>query len=267
MKRVYLQDNWKKSWKDFYRNDLREIYGVVGKDRGYVYSYHNRRNHVLDLVRSVAKAGDKILDVAGAAGNFTLPLAEEGFEVTWNDMYPDLAEYVEMKREKGIVHYRSGNIVELKFEDEFDMVIATEIIEHVAHPDRFLAHLASLVKTRGYVVLSTPLGSYFKNTLPRFTEFANPEIFEERQFKPNSNGHIFLLHLDEIKPLAEKAGLDVLKLKYYTNPLTHGHIKLNSLLKILPKKAVFGIERLTQKLPEQIGKKIHDNFAILLRKK
>jgi 2-polyprenyl-6-hydroxyphenyl methylase/3-demethylubiquinone-9 3-methyltransferase len=55
-------------------------------------------------------------------------------------------------------------------------------------------------------------------------------------------------------------------MKYYTNPLTHGHIKLKLLLKILPKKMVFGIKKFTQKLPAYVGKKIHDNFSILLKK-
>ncbi len=266
MKRVYKQDNWKKTWKDFYGNDLREVYGYIGSDPGYVYSYQNRRDHVFSLINSVSKEGDKILDVAGAAGNFSLKLAEMGYHVTWNDMYPDLAEYVEMKREKGMVEYKPGNIFDLKFDYLFDLVLATEIIEHVAHPDEFLKFLSTLVKPGGYLVLSTPLGTYFKNKLPKFSEFENPEIFEATQFKPNSNGHIFLLHLDEIPLLAKKSGLEVISMKYYTNPLTHGHIKLNLLLKILPKGIVFGMEKFTQKLPDSIGKRIHDNFSILLKK-
>ncbi len=267
MKRIYKQDDWKKTWKDIYRYDLIEVYDHIGKDRGYIYSYQNRRNHVLSLINSIANPGDKILDVAGASGNFTLKLAEMGYEVTWNDMFPDLAEYVEMKREKGIVKYKPGNVFELEFENLFDVILATEIIEHVAHPDEFLRHLATLVKPGGHIVLSTPLGSYFQNTrLPKFSEFKNPEIFESKQFKPNSNGHIFLLHVDEIPKLAEQAGLELISAKYYTNPLTHGHMKMNLLLKILPKKLVFGIEKITQKLPLFIGKRIHDNFCILLKK-
>lgn len=260
MKRVFKEDHWKKAWKDFYRNDLREVYGETGKNRGYVYAYENRRDNALSLVNSVSKAGDKILDVAGGSGNFALKMAELGYHVTWNDMYPDLAEYVEMKREKGVIEYKPGNILDVRFDYLFDLVLATEIIEHAAHPDEFLLYLSTLVKPGGHVILSTPLGSYFKNRLPKFSEFKNPEIFESTQFKPNSNGHIFLLHLDEIQLLTKKSGLEIVSMKYYTNPLTHGHIKLNSLLKVLPKKFVFFVEKNTQKLPHFIGKKFMTIF-------
>lgn len=267
MKRIYKQDNWKEAWKEFYMYDLPEIYDEKGKNWGYAYAYHNRKDHILSLIKSVAKEGDRILDVAAGRGNFSLRLAEMGYHVTWNDINPEKIEYIEMKREKGIIEYKPGNIFDVKFDQLFDVVIATEIIEHVAHPDEFLIHLSSLVKPGGYVIISTPLGSYFANKLPKFTEFKNPEIFESMQFKPNSDGHIFLLHLEEIPLLTEKSGLDIISTKYYTNPLTHGHIKLNALLKVLPKKFVFGIDKLTQKLPHFIGKKIHDNFSILLKKK
>lgn len=267
MKRLYLEDNWKPSWKYSYPYDLMEIYNEAKDNLGYAYAYQMRRDKTIELIKSIAKPGDSILDVAAAQGNFSLKLAELGYNVTWNDIREDLAEYVEMKRETGQITYRPGNSFDLKFDALFDVVLATEIIEHVAHPDEFLAKLALLAKPGGYVVISTPLGSYFKNDLPKFTEFADASVFEEKQFGPNSDDHIFLIHLDEIKMLADKAGLDVVDIKYYTNPLTTGHIKLNPLLKVLPKSLVFGIEKFTQKLPESIGKKLHTNFAVLLKKK
>jgi 2-polyprenyl-3-methyl-5-hydroxy-6-metoxy-1,4-benzoquinol methylase len=138
----------------------------------------------------------------------------------------------------------------------------------LAHPDEFLVNLSKLLKPNGFIVLSTPLGSYFKNNLPKFTEYrGNLSELEKIQFKPNSDGHIFLLHMDEIALLADKADLKIVKMKYYTNTLTNGHMKLNKLLTILPKKVVFAIERFTQKMPKFIGKRIHTNVAVLLQKK
>ncbi len=145
--------------------------------------------------------------------------------------------------------------------------MATEIIEHVAHPDKFIFNLSQLVKPNGYLLITTPLGSYFKNKLPRFSEFSNPEIFEKKQFGPNSDDHIFLLHMDELEDIGNQAGLKVVKKNFHTNPLTNGHIKLETLLKIIPKSFVFKIEELTQKLPGGIGKKIHNNLSILFQKK
>jgi len=266
MKRVYIEDSWKDSWKYSYPYDLMEIYGEIKGNEGYAYAYQLRRDATINLIKSIAKPGDKILDVAAAQGNFSLKLAELGYDVTWNDIREDIAEYVEMKRETGKISYKPGNSFEVKFDSLFDVVLATEIIEHVAHPDEFLANLAKLVKPGGYVVISTPLGTYFKNDLPKFSEFADASVFESKQFGPNSDDHIFLLHLDEMSWLSQKAGLEIIDLKYYSNPLTSGHIKLNPFLKILPKKLVFAIESLTQKLPEVIGHRIHNNFAVLFKK-
>src|ERR1035437_3234416 len=105
MKRVYPESNWKESWKSCYIYDLLEIYGEIDNDLGYAYAYEKRRDQTLSLIKSVSKKGDKILDVAAAQGNFTLELAQMGFDVTWNDIREELAEYVEMKRETGNGNY------------------------------------------------------------------------------------------------------------------------------------------------------------------
>ncbi|HMC86672.1 MAG TPA: methyltransferase domain-containing protein [Chitinophagaceae bacterium] len=266
MKRIFKNEDWKENWKSTYIYDLLEVYNETDENLGYAYAYENRRNHTLELVKSVVRPGDKILDVAAAQGNFSLLLAELGYNVTWNDIRADMAEYVQMKYEKGEIRYVPGNVFEVNFEYLFDLILATEIIEHVAHPDEFLQNLATLVKPNGYIVISTPLGSYFKNKLPKFTEFENPEIFEKDQFKPNSDGHIFLIHLNEMLELSKKAGLEVVSKIIYTNPITNGHMGLKFLLKILPKHLVFKLDALTQKLPLTISKRIHTNFAVLLKK-
>jgi 2-polyprenyl-3-methyl-5-hydroxy-6-metoxy-1,4-benzoquinol methylase len=266
MKRIYLNNNWKGSWKYSYPYDLLEIYGEEKRDLGYAYAYQVRRDQTLSLIKRVADKNDRILDVAAAQGNFTLTLAEMGYDVTWNDIRNDLAEYVEMKRSDGNIAYKPGNAFDVEFDKLFDVVLATEIIEHVAHPDEFLANLARLVKPGGHIVISTPLGSYFRNKLPKFSECEDAGVFEAKQFGPNAGDHIFLLHLDEIPVLANRAGLQVVDVKYYSNPLTFGHVKLGGLLKVLPKKWVFKIEGYTQRLPRFIGKYIHNNFSVLLKK-
>lgn len=88
----------------------------------------------------------RVLDVAAAQGNFTLALAERGYRVTWNDLRADLAEYVRMKYERGEVEFVAGNILDLVPSDPWDVVVGCEVIEHVAHPDRFLEQLAALVE-------------------------------------------------------------------------------------------------------------------------
>jgi 2-polyprenyl-3-methyl-5-hydroxy-6-metoxy-1,4-benzoquinol methylase len=267
MKTVTYSENWPESWKYCYKYDLLEIYGSKSIP-GYRYAYHNRANAALQLVSEYlpVNGSTKILDVAGAQGNFSLKLAEKGYEVTWNDLREDLSGYVALKREVGEIKYRPGNVFDLGESNYFDAVLITEIIEHVAHPDDFLIKIKEMVKPGGYIIMSTPLGNYFLNKLPRFSDCPDPSVYESMQFKPNSDGHIFLLYEDELHTLAKQSGLEIKEIKVYNNPLTSGHIKLHYLLKILPSGFVGFIEKLTQNLPGSLRLKLHCGVAVALRK-
>jgi 2-polyprenyl-3-methyl-5-hydroxy-6-metoxy-1,4-benzoquinol methylase len=265
MKRVYIEDSWPDTWKYSYPYDLQEIYGEI-RHYGYAYAYANRRKHTLQLVEEVLPKGASILDVAAAAGNFTLTLAEMGYEMTWNDLRTDLADYVRMKHERGVVHYAPGNAFELGFKEQFDCVLITEIIEHVAHPDEFLQKASAMLKPGGYIVMSTPNGRYFINKLPKFSECPDPSLFESQQFKPNGDGHVFLLWPDEIELLGAAAGLVLEKHAILTNPLTAGHVKFENLLKLLPQWAVETTEVVTNRLPYALRQRIMTSSCSRYRK-
>ena len=266
MKQVCFQENWPSSWKGSYSYDLEEVYGKV-THRGYAYAYHNRRNHTLRLLQEVLPPGANILDIAAAQGNFSLALAEMGYKVIWNDLREELADYVRLKHERGDIHFAPGNAFELNFSAPLDAILITEIIEHVAHPDDFLRKTAQLVKPGGYIVMTTPNGAYFDNNLPRFSDCPDPSVYESVQFKPNSDGHIFLLHPDEVYRLAERAGLEVEKIVLFNNPLTQGFLKMEMLLRVLPRVLVEKIEVVTQHLPAPLNRKILIQMAARFRKK
>lgn len=265
MKRIEPQKDWPPSWKESYFYDQSEIYGEISH-HGYAYAYANRRDQTLRLLTEVLEPGARILDVAAAQGNFSLALAELGFDVTWNDLRAELADYVRLKQERGKITFAPGNAFELQFPSLFDAVLITEIIEHVAHPDDFLAKAAALVRPGGSIVMTTPNGGYFKNSLPKFSECADPAIFESVQFKPNADGHIFLLHVEEIEPLARRAGLSIEKIVLFTNPLTAGHVKTEPLLGILPRGLVNFGERVSQSLPFALKKKNLVQMGVRFRK-
>jgi 2-polyprenyl-3-methyl-5-hydroxy-6-metoxy-1,4-benzoquinol methylase len=265
MRPVVPAAGWPPSWELSYHYDRMELYGENPRS-GYVYAYDARRRATLDLVRRAAGPGAAVLDVAAAQGNFALALAELGYEVTWNDLRAELVDYVRLKHERGTIHYAPGNIFELAFPRLFDVVLVTEVIEHVAHPDEFLRKVAALARPGGHIVLTTPNGAYFRNRLPRFSDCPDPALFESRQFLPDSDGHIFLLHEDEIRRFAAAAGLAVVELRLTTNFFTQGHLKTGKLLPFIPARAVQTLEGLSQALPAQLRSKLHTSFAALLRR-
>jgi 2-polyprenyl-3-methyl-5-hydroxy-6-metoxy-1,4-benzoquinol methylase len=267
MRRPAYDQSWPESWKLSHQYDELEI-GNSRQNPGYTYQYEIRRGWALRAIEELVPRGTYVLDVAGASGNFTLPLAENGYRVVWNDLRDDLAEMVRLKHERGEVEYAPGDIFSFReqWAERFDAVLATEIIEHVAHPDRFLVCLAGMLKPGGWLFVTTPNGRYFRNNLPRFSDCSDPSAYESVQFKPNSDGHIFLLDCEEMRALAANAGLTVERIQLATNPLTCGHVKLGYLLPYLPAVMVRALEATTQKFPRVMRERIHSQMVACLHK-
>jgi 2-polyprenyl-6-hydroxyphenyl methylase/3-demethylubiquinone-9 3-methyltransferase len=238
--------------------------GLAGTARATFYRL--RFEKALELVAAYLSPGARVIDIAAAQGNFSLALAERGYEVTWNDLREELAGYVALKHDSGNIRYVAGNAFELN-ERGFDGALIAEIIEHVAHPDAFLAKVAELVRPGGYIFLTTPNGAYIRNTLPRFSDCPDPRIFEGIQFKPDSNGHIFLLYRDELCSFAERSGLDVERLEFFANPLTSGHMKLASLHRLVPHGAIMTMEAATQRLPMALSERLASQMIACFRKR
>ncbi len=86
------------------------------------------------------------------------------------------------------------------------------------------------------------------------------------QFKPDTDGHIFLLHPDELAPLAARAGLELEKVSLSTNPLTNGHMKTEFLLRLLPRPVVEGLENLSRRLPASLTNRLLTQLAVRFRR-
>jgi 2-polyprenyl-6-hydroxyphenyl methylase/3-demethylubiquinone-9 3-methyltransferase len=175
-------------------------------------------------------------------------------------------DYVRLKHERGALEFMPGDIFRLEALPKYDVVLATEVIEHVAHPDAFLVKIARLVRPGGFVVLTTPNGEYFRNTLPRFSDTPNPERFEAIQFRPDADGHIFLLHEDEMRHFASKAGLELVSLQVFSSFLTSGHMGTERLLKVLPRSVVDAGERVATSFPWKIRKYLSTGVGALLQR-
>jgi hypothetical protein len=74
------------------------------------------------------------------------------------------------------------------------------------------------------------------------------------------------LHPDEIQPLAFRAGLAVEEVALFTNPLTNGHMKMEVLLRALPRSLVNTIETVTRHLPAPMRRKLLFQIAARFRK-
>ena len=268
MKYLAFNESWNSSIKALYEYDQLEIFQpITRKMRHYQLPYLNRREMVLTFFKKNCSHVKSVIDVGAAQGNFSLSLAEEGYRVTWNDIRFEIVDYVKEKYEFGEINFLTGNIFDLDSENKFDCVLITEIIEHVAHPDLFLARCKELLSPQGLIIMTTPNGKYFRNKLPKFSECSDPSFYESIQFKPDSDGHIFLLHPDEIYKLALSCNLRVSEFNFFNNFISSGHLKTRYIFKIFPNAFISFLEVISRKLPPIFSAKIHAQAFVVLNQK
>ena len=111
-----------------------------------------------DALSGTPLQGLSVLDIGCGGGLLSEPMARLGTTVTGVDAGARNIAVAALHAEKqGLaIDYRHGTAEALaKSAARFDIVLALEIVEHVADVDLFLASCAQLVKPGGLVFLST----------------------------------------------------------------------------------------------------------------
>jgi 2-polyprenyl-6-hydroxyphenyl methylase/3-demethylubiquinone-9 3-methyltransferase len=104
-------------------------------------------------------AGARALDVGCGGGLLSEALSRRGARVTGVDLAPGMIEVARLHAaEEGLdIDYRVAAAEELAASgaQSFDVITCMEMLEHVPQPAQMLATLASLVRPRGSVFIST----------------------------------------------------------------------------------------------------------------
>jgi 2-polyprenyl-3-methyl-5-hydroxy-6-metoxy-1,4-benzoquinol methylase len=205
-------------------NEFERQYGW-GDDERYLYNsnrkkasvmgYQTRLDEVLRLVEKYSP-GKRVADLASAQGNFGLLLAERGFDVTAVDIKREFLEYARKKHTHGKFETIEANLIDFRdSKGGFDCVLAGEIIEHVAFPEKLLQSVMANLKPGGIVILTTPNGGEYNSKLPTYSEVTNIEELIPKQF--HWGDHLFLYTDQELRMLFSRVGLSVLFLEKFNS--------------------------------------------------
>lgn len=233
-------------------------------------NYIDRLNKVISIIkkRNPIPYQVKVGDFASGQGNIGLILAELGYEVYCIDINPLFIEYSKMKYEKGKIQWICSNINNLNFPNNFlDVAVAGELIEHCAYPEDILKRIINYVKPGGILVITTPNGSQITTKLPKFRHFINKskrKKFEEVQFGPDGEDHLFLFNLKEIELILPNKGY--MSEKGYLGGLVVINRFSQPILKFFPSKLVERCIRGLSVFP-LINRKISKNIYIVIRKR
>jgi len=102
-----------------------------------------------------------ILELACGAGGITLPLARTGARVRAIDIdAADVARLNATARERGYRNLDASveDAYTFRSDDRFDVIIASEVLEHVLEPARLLQTITHHLAPGGVVVVTTPNG-------------------------------------------------------------------------------------------------------------
>lgn len=232
------------------------------------YASFGRMRALLAVQEALLLKPHRALEIAAGGGGLSVRLAASGCDVVVNDLREEVirSSLNEFSNSEG-VRIEAGNVFDLSPDNlgKFDLVIACEIIEHVAHPDDLLRHLKTFLKPKGRLLLTTPNGSYFRNKLPTLREVQDFDELEIRQFQPDADGHLFLLTPRELSELATTVGLRVERLAVWGTPVLSGHIGLRYLAGRPFGKASYLTEVLAQHLPRTCRTRVCVALSATLR--
>lgn len=176
---VYECSGCKASFVDPMSNIKEEydlIYGKENvKDAVYNYYYYiangvkNLRNPLKALSEYTAiywgvlkafkdckvKEGAKILEVGSGLGYFTFALNKAGYEARGLEYSETAAKFA---NEFFGNNYTQGTIEEYakNNKEKYDVVVATEVIEHVESPESFIEAFLEVLKPGGKIIITTP---------------------------------------------------------------------------------------------------------------
>jgi len=231
------------------------------------YWAYGRMRAMMTLLEASALSPKTVLEVAAGDAALSACLATQGCTATANDLRAEnLANAVANFSNAECIRCLPGDLFQLDPAKigQFDLVIACEIVEHVAHTVKFLSQLKRLTAPQGRILITTPNGAYFRNKLPTHSQIQDFSALEKDQFKPDADGHLFLITPQELVHLAQEAGLEVSRMVLWGTPALTGHARLATLSTPAACWGWYQLERLAQNLPVSFREKTCFNMSAVL---
>ena len=125
----------------------------------------------------------------------------ESYNLMLKTGYPKLSglDIVKGDKAKRIV---KGNALNMSAKNEFDVIIAGELIEHFypKQSKQFLANCLAALKNGGNLIITTPNKGAWSNRLFHRFDTANPSEYQ---------GHVHVFEIGELRQLLEEQGFKV----------------------------------------------------------
>jgi|JI6StandDraft_1071083.scaffolds.fasta_scaffold75841_2 2-polyprenyl-3-methyl-5-hydroxy-6-metoxy-1,4-benzoquinol methylase len=153
--------------------------------------------------------GAAVLDAGCGGGLFSVGLSEAGFAVYGMDMSES---GIRAAKARGIGQFEVAsvynNLARRFGREDFDAIVAVEVIEHLYSPARFAEMAFAAVKPGGVVVITTPYWGYAKNIVLAVTNRIDRSLTALWE-----GGHIKHFSRKTLSQLMRNAGFEVTEFK------------------------------------------------------
>ncbi len=120
------------------------------------YGTLKRLNFISEVIRQINPA--TVLDIGCGVGQVAYPLAQEFSNTTFRGVDNDKASIEHARAIHAAPNLEFREFREESAQDKYDVIIASEVIEHVEEPDEFLSLLRDKLNDTGRLVLTLPNG-------------------------------------------------------------------------------------------------------------
>ena len=171
---------------------------------------NNRVKKILELLGDVQ--GKKILDLGCSQGVFGKILIDRGAKVIGCDISSKHIEVAKGVLSKSFVFDIENDDFSM-FDRNFDFIIASELIEHLFLPDKFLENIKTIMSDNTKLIITTPNFLMWTNRLKMLFgkfEYTKTGFLDE--------SHIHFFSHNSLKRAVNKAGLQILDVNNIIHP-------------------------------------------------
>jgi cyclopropane fatty-acyl-phospholipid synthase-like methyltransferase len=170
------------------------------------------------------KKSVKILDIGCGRGNISMPLASLSYQVTGIDLDANSIEEINKKNNFNNAEFRVQDANTLDVNDKYDFIIASEVVEHIKEPEKFLKFLKNILNEKGFLIITIPNGKSLEERIRKFTTHNKQGLKIKKTIKQKlgkedivqshaNSPHLHFFSLKKIEKLITNSGYEIIACK------------------------------------------------------
>lgn len=197
----HLKEIWQQVPPNYYQNGVK-------KNMLQRYWHTNKLVEVILAIRKRKISPENILDMGCASGWFLSKIAKvfKDSDCYGIDVYKEAVDFGKKKYKK--ITFRKEDIHNVSYKsNSFDVIICTEVLEHVVDPLQVLKEIKRLLRRNGVAVIEMDTGNFLFRAIWYWWTHLRHGVWED--------AHIHAFNAKKLEKLIRKSGLLIQEKKIF----------------------------------------------------